>query len=251
MGSVEPLTESKSVLYNDAFFSHRRNSTIESAKIILGIVKKHYDFKSVVDIGCGTGTWLSIAKSMGATVEGFEGPWLQESAVDDQSIPIHRVNLEIRLPLIHADLAICLEVAEHLSCARADSLVAELCEMAPCVLFSAAIPKQGGVGHLNEEWQSVWADRFAKHGYRPRDIVRPEVWSIDTMPYWYRQNLLLYVNPHWAERIAAPPNSLPLDIAHPVLFADLANSKPGLKDRVRLALGIPALFVQKVISRLK
>lgn len=234
------------MLYDEEFFTPRREMTIESARTILGIVKKQYSFQSVVDVGCGTGTWLSVAKTMGATVKGFEGPWLQSNAVDDVTIPIERVDLENTLPPSGADLAICLEVAEHLSLARANSLVKELCAIAPCVLFSAAIPNQGGVGHINEEWQSAWAARFAENGYQPRDIVRPDIWLIDSIPYWYRQNLLLYVSKDTAERIQPPRNSLPLDIVHPVKFTEQANTSPGLRDRISLTLGIPKLVMTKL-----
>jgi len=41
---------------------------------------------------------------------------------------------------------------------------AALVKAAPVVLFSAAIPLQGGTEHVNEQWQSYWAKLFAEHG---------------------------------------------------------------------------------------
>ena len=69
---------------------------------------------------------------------------------------------------------------------------ADLVALAPHVLFSAAVPGQGGNNHINEQWQSYWADRFAAHGYGPRDIVRPAVRDDRSVAYWYRQNAVLY-----------------------------------------------------------
>jgi hypothetical protein len=74
--------------------------------------------------------------------------------------------------------------------------------LAPHVLFSAAIPGQGGNNHVNEQWQSYWADRFAAHGYGPRDIVRPAVRDDRSVAYWYRQNAVLYSKGHPTDRPA-------------------------------------------------
>ena len=49
------------------------------------------------------------------------------------------------------DLAISLEVAEHPPEEFAEPLVERLVTAAPFVLFSAAIPEQGGIHHVNEQ----------------------------------------------------------------------------------------------------
>jgi hypothetical protein len=48
------------------------------------------------------------------------------------------------------DLAISLEVAEHLPEGSAGALVSTLIEAAPVVVFSAAIKGQSGTNHINE-----------------------------------------------------------------------------------------------------
>jgi hypothetical protein len=101
-----------------------------------------------------------------------------------------------------------LEVAEHLPVERASGFVADLVRLAPAVLFSAAIPAQGGIDHVNERWQSWWADHFAIHGYAARDVIRPLIWDDDRVAVWYRQNTILYV------RDAEPTNTI-LDVVHP------------------------------------
>ena len=76
------------------------------------------------------------------------------------------------------DLAITLEVAEHLSEIRADSFIDDLCALSDLILFSAAIPDQGGRHHINEQWQSYWEPkRFKQRGYHVYDIVRWKIWS--------------------------------------------------------------------------
>ena len=107
------------------------------------------------------------------------------------------------------DLALCMEVAEHLTPGRARSFVADLCILAPYVFFSAAIPGQGGTNHLNEQWQSYWAALFNERGYYPIDIVRPAVWHNDSVAYWYSHNALLYPKMH------QPNQTILLDVVHP------------------------------------
>lgn len=70
------------------------------------------------------------------------------------------------------DLALSLEVAEHLPAAAADHFVASLTRLASVILFSAAIPDQGGEGHLNEQWPDYWVERFAAHGFGVADVLR-------------------------------------------------------------------------------
>ena len=64
------------------------------------------------------------------------------------------------------DLVNCLEVAEHLDASRADSFVDDLCALGDVVVFSAAIPGQGGTHHVNEQFQSYWQERFRRNGSR-------------------------------------------------------------------------------------
>ena len=126
------------------------------------------------------------------------------------------------------DLAMCLEVVEHLPPDAGDAVVASLCALADTVLFSAAVPGQGGTGHLNEQWPEHWCERFLRHGFIHVDCVRPAVWTDERVSWWYRQNTLLFLRP---ERLAQLPalqalartqQPSPLAIAHPHLVAHLA-----------------------------
>jgi len=181
-------------LYPADFYQDRKAHTAHAARRLLAALPANLTRTSVADIGCGTGTWLAAALADGAkTAFGIEGNWVTTAMLDDARINFAPQDLEQRFTGPRVDLAISLEVAEHLSPARAGSFVADLVAMAPAVLFSAAIPGQGGVGHLNEQWQSWWAAHFANHGYLAYDIVRPAIWSDEAIPAWYRQNAVLYL----------------------------------------------------------
>jgi hypothetical protein len=117
------------------------------------------------------------------------------------------------------DLAICLEVAARLSAGRAESLVDDLCRLSQRVLFSAAIPGQGGKGHVNEQWQTYWAHLFARKGYVPLDIVRPRIWDNSAIKFWYKQNTLLFCSKESAEASEMVSGLPLLDLVHPELLA--------------------------------
>ena len=129
-------------------------------------MKNILPLRSIVDFGCGTGTWLLAAENLGfKELEGYEGNWLNKSMYKCNKATLNTHNLEDKINTIKRyDIALSLEVAEHLSAKRAHSFVEELCNIANIVLFSAAIPGQGGTHHINEQWQSYWVKKFNEIG---------------------------------------------------------------------------------------
>jgi len=131
------------------------------------------------------------------------------------------------------DLAMSVEVAEHLPPERAAGFVADLCALAPVVLFSAAIPGQGGEHHVNEQWPSYWSRLFAARGYRASDVLRPAIWNDEQIAWWYRQNLVLFASADACARhpkLAAaclPEGREPSPLVHPHCYAQaLRRAEP-------------------------
>lgn len=214
-----------SSIYPPGFYENRGARTAHAAARLLSVLPEGLPRKSVADVGCGTGTWLAAALKAGAeAVYGFEGDWVEPGMLDDERIVFTPGDLERPLERPVVDLAISLEVAEHLSPGRAESFVADLVAMAPAVLFSGAIPGQGGVAHVNEQWQSYWARLFAAKGYGAHDVVRPAIWGDEEVPAWYRQNTVLYLRPELAAGLglAAVTDVGLLDKVHPA-FWERAN----------------------------
>ncbi len=68
------------------------------------------------------------------------------------------------------------------------------------ILFSSAIPGQGGIGHINEQRPAFWRNLFQSMGYERVDIIRQKIIFDNSIPFWFRQNLFLYVNQQLLEQ---------------------------------------------------
>lgn len=206
--------------YSREFFSRH---TADSPSVIVPLLMEYVKPSSIVDVGCGTGQWLSTFSKHGVDdYLGVDASWVDMSLLAIPPDKFLAADLEKPLDISREfSLSMCLEVAEHLSAGRAASLVEELCRMSPVVLFSAAIPGQGGIHHINEQWQSFWAKMFAHHGFVAIDLIRPRLWSDENVDYWYRQNILLYVRKDHVDQfpsLAEAHRSTridQLDIVHP------------------------------------
>jgi SAM-dependent methyltransferase len=204
--------------YDAGFYDTIRPGTQASAAVIVPwlLDRLSLDEPHVVDVGCGEGWWAQTFADHGCDVVGIDGAYVQSSPLGDRFVA-H----DLRHPIPAAwrgefDLAVSLEVAEHLPSHRAVSFVDDLCALAPIVVFSAAIPGQGGTGHINEQWPAYWAAMFNSLGYEVTGELRYRIWDDDRVENWYRQNLLVAWDPNVSNCPLVPGPALPL--VHPVLY---------------------------------
>ncbi len=243
--------------YDPAFFHAWQPGSARSARVIVPLVVDLLRPGSVVDVGCGIGAWLSVFKEYGVEdVVGVDGDYVDraELLVDPRRFVAH--DLEEPLHLQRSfDLAVSLEVAEHLRPEAAETFVESLVRLAPVVLFSAAVPEQGGADHRNEQWPEYWAELFARHSYEPVDCVRRRVWSNPDVEVWYAQNTLLYVERSALarhERLACEPRPEhgALALVHPRAYLSaLADAPWRLTTRTLLA-ALPRAVVRTIRWRL-
>lgn len=213
--------------YSANFYRDLDQTSGPSAARVLPLVLSLLPVHSAVDVGCGDGSWLAALWALGVTdIMGVEGPWIspQQLKIPNEKVRRMRLDQAIRVER-RFDLTLSLEVAEHLPPARADSFVADLVALAPAVLFSAAIPGQGGHHHLNEQWPVYWATLFAHRGYVAIDCLRPSLWADGSVAWWYRQNLMLFcdeatcaANPALAAAAVPSPDAVRA-LVHPECFA--------------------------------
>lgn len=182
-------------IYDKGFFDEIRPGVVRSAQAVVPVVMEQLRPRKVLDIGCGEGHWLAAFKAAGCRVHGVDGDYVPtENRV--LGTPEYTA-WDLRTPLPNsvrswgADLVLCLEVAEHLPAERAQTFVEDLCASGRQVLFSAAVPRQGGYGHLNEQPRAYWVHLFDQLGFRCDDEIRTMIAAREDVAWWYRQNVVL------------------------------------------------------------
>jgi SAM-dependent methyltransferase len=218
--------ESERYDYSEFYDHTYLTTTSTSAHEIVSAVWTLIQPSSVVDIGCGVGLFLSAFAAKGVKdLCGIDGEWVkaQDLRIPQEAFIVRDLRQPVRLNR-RFELAVCLEVAEHLPAAAAPVIVESLAELAPVILFSAAVPQQGGFGHLNEQWPEYWTDLFARHGFVAVDCIRPRIWDNAKVLFWYAQNCLLFVRKEQlgaypvVQRELEQPLRLPLAVVHPRAF---------------------------------
>jgi SAM-dependent methyltransferase len=192
--------------YSAEFYAEFNERSYRAARVLLEEVYALHPYGSMVDFGCGSGTWLRAAaeivraRGRAPDVLGVDGAHVAEISDHSSGARYLLQDLENRVRLERRfELAISVEVAEHLSPQRGPSFVEDLCAASDVVLFGASIPGQGGleggVHHVNEQWQDYWAQLFAAQGYACLDLLRDKYWNDARFAScsYYVANALVYV----------------------------------------------------------
>ena len=180
---------------------------------------------SVVDVGCGIGTFLSVFLKNGINdVLGIDGDWVDRRKLYIDPKYFREADLEQAITLErNFDIALCLEVVEHLQPEAAEQIVDTLCAASKLIVFSAAIPGQGGINHLNEQPFEYWQTKFKTRGYYFFDLFRDRYWNSKEVDWWYCQNMFLVAH----ESVDLPPEVSIRKIegpakvyVHPIMFKE-------------------------------
>lgn len=165
-----------------------------AAEEVMPFIVNKFKPESVVDIGCGIGTWLKVAKNLGVRkVVGVDASYVDRNLLKLEDCEF--ITKDLRYPFSlneKFDIALCLEVVEHLPENISNEIVSTLCSHSDIIIFSAAIPNQGGQNHINEQVPDFWIRIFASHGFKPYDVLRPFFWNNKKVNFWYRQNMVVF-----------------------------------------------------------
>jgi SAM-dependent methyltransferase len=188
--------------------------------------------KSVVDVGCGLGAFLKVFKDCGVDdVLGIDGSWCSRDLLFRNIKPEEFIETDLEKKISIGkkfDMVICLEVAEHLSPERADGFVRDLTLLGDVVLFSAAIPRQGGFNHINEQWLDYWEARFENNGFVIHDVLRANFWDNSKLFSYYKQNMVLATKKERPlEQDKRLVRNYIKNVVHPGLFLRLTDPKDG------------------------
>ncbi len=161
---------------------HPLEDSSATADIVVPILIERYNPKSVLDLGCNAGSWIKAFKRAGVSAVGVDGPGMGASIEFDLNRPFDLG--------LNFDLVLCLEVAEHIAPGNANVLVSTCVRHAKNgVIWSAAVPGQGGYRHVNEQHPIYWSQLFSiLYGWTgaplaellpplPHDYYRKNMWE--------------------------------------------------------------------------
>jgi SAM-dependent methyltransferase len=182
--------------YPPEYYERFAGGSARSAAIVVPIVGSLAAVGSVADFGCGTGAWLAAWQQLGVDdVVGCDGPHVNPALLQFDAARFVAADLAgpVRLGR-RFDLVQSLEVAEHLPPAAGPTFVDTLVSHGALVLFSAAVPGQGGEHHVNERPLEYWRELFRQRGFTALDALRPRVARDARVEPWYRYNSLLFAD---------------------------------------------------------
>lgn len=241
--------------YTDEFYDRQDTLRFQSASEVLNLLFSYYKPKSMVDLGCGLGHWLKTASDLGVnTIFGYDGHLLDTEKLKIPSECFLRHDFETTLNSSNRyDLAISIEVGEHLPKSCSEQFIQSLCSLSDVVLFSAAVPNQGGVNHYNEAPPIFWANIFKENGYLCYDILRQKLWNNEKVNCIHAQNIFVYIKEGCgAEQIFKDftPTQEPLLLYHPSLYEQRMNQLNDIKRKYNERKSMSQFIKNKILFKL-
>lgn len=187
------------VLYPKVYFDEVVDKYAqEAAPIFVDMITREFAPKRVIDVGCGTGALLNALKNAGCECFGLEYAEAALAICKSRGLNVQKFDIEkenVGEGLGQFDLVTSMEVGEHLPASKADRYIDLLTSLSSTVLYTAAIPGQGGGDHVNEQPHEYWIEKYQQRGFQ-YDKERAERWRKETkergMPYFYSDNIMIF-----------------------------------------------------------
>lgn len=216
-------------MYDIRYYKKHQVGSYRSAKSILSYLLTILDISSMMDFGCGMGTWCQAAEELGI----IDVIGIDKHAFDEEYMLLSDERYfenDLTKPTSFerkADLVVSVEVGEHIESSFSELFIGNLCRHGDIVLFSSALPFQGGTGHINERMCSYWTNIFNSYNYRIIDCIRPHFWDNQDVEVWYKNNCVLFVKNEIFHRVkkSIDIQSFPIDIIHPDMLKRIINNK--------------------------
>lgn len=158
------------------------------------LIAVFHDVKSTIDVGCGTGYYAGRFAAMGVDrAVGIEPNPITGTYLGGAEAITADVTAGDDLGLGAFDLAMSLEVVEHIPRERHDRFFDFLCSSARrYVVFAGGTPGQAGVGHIacrpETEWEAELNQRgWVRHPHLTRFL------RTSAFYWWSRRNTMVFV----------------------------------------------------------
>lgn len=238
--------------YVDNFFNYHLQESTRSAQEIIPLILKYINPRSMIDVGCGVGTWLAVWKKMGVSeILGVDGSYVKQEDLLISPSEFIAADLDNGIKMDKTfELLTCLEVAEHIKPENATQFISSICKLSDIILFSAAIPGQEGTLHINEQYPGYWIKEFEKNNFTPFDCIREKIWNNKNISWWYRQNIMFYIKNEAIEKyplIKAEYKEV-LALVHPELFNYKSNKANNFEMSLRSPYTALKHFARKYLK---
>ena len=186
-------------IYNSDYYERTvEGPAVRSAGTIANSILNDFKATCVIDVGCGTGALLEALRDTGCEVFGLEYSEAALKYCRARRLNVAKFDLERNVFNDNRtfDVAVSMEVAEHLPEKAADRYVDLLARLSQVIVFTAAPPGQGGVDHVNEQPSSYWITKFQQRGFEHAEEISQrwrESWkAAGDVEGWYHQNLMIF-----------------------------------------------------------
>lgn len=156
-------------------------------------VKMYLNPKEALDLGCGPGIHTYALNENEVPCIGID----IDERVDEKNYLRQESLLDLNGKYT-ADLVICFEVAEHIDPTYNDEIVNQIYQSmksGSVLMFTAAQPGQGGVGHINNRHKSYWKNKFEQIGLIYDEQIVKDCVDFCKQGYhmgWFINNLLCF-----------------------------------------------------------
>ena len=164
------------------------------AKRLVNWLAGYFQPESVLDLGCGPGTYVDCFTDLGISCIGYD----TDTRVEGKD----NLRCQSIFDLEHtADLVLCMEVAEHIDGTANKQIASTMFDaLAPggVLIWTAAKPGQGGVGHINCQTKDYWIEKLNHTGLIRNETIENKLIDFAKAGYhmgWFVQNLLVYQKP--------------------------------------------------------
>jgi glycosyltransferase involved in cell wall biosynthesis len=147
--------------------------------------------ETVLDVGCGPGTYVNAMRECGIEAIGIDN----DPRIIGKDYLKHESLFDTEEK---SGLAVCLEVAEHIDPELSESVaksVAETVLPGGILIWSAAHPGQGGTGHINCQPKEFWHGLLQSNGLaRDRELENQMISHISNGYHmgWFIQNAMIF-----------------------------------------------------------
>ena len=181
----------------DYYASAVEGGASRSAKVMANSIRRDFAPRTIVDVGCGTGALLLAMRESGVRVLGFERSTAALDLCRRRGLEVRKLDLEKDVIEVNEkfDVAVSVEVAEHLPAAVADRYIDALTQLSDVVVFTAAPPGQGGTDHVNEQPAGYWIEKFVTRSFVCLEDVTADwqhEWEVGGASAWYFRNLMVF-----------------------------------------------------------